>query len=205
MNYTNNLLYHDIIESLAAALDAKDIYTAGHSTRVADTSYTLGSLLGLKYTDLELVHMAAHLHDIGKIGVPDYVLHKKGKLTDDEWLLMKEHPKIGYNILSKTDSLKCIAKIILHHHEKFNGTGYPNKLKGNEIPFNSRIITVCDSIDAMLSNRPYRSALSYNYCKEEIIKNSGIIYDPNIVDCLIENWDNIIVSYYETCCKQAFL
>lgn len=196
MTYKNNIMYHDIIESLAATIDAKDFYTAGHSTRVADTSYILGYFLGLRDFDLELLHMAAHLHDIGKIGVPDYVLKKKEKLLDNEWLLMKEHPQIGYNILSKADSLKYISKIILYHHEKFDGTGYPHNLKGNEIPFYSRIIAVCDSIDAMLSNRPYRNALSFDSCKEEIIKNINIMYDPEIVRCLIKNWDEVVVKYY---------
>ena len=142
MTHTYDIIYHDIIDCLTAALDAKDIYTAGHSTRVADTSCALGSLLGLKERDLECLHIAAHLHDIGKIGVPDHIIHKNGRLTENEWILMKEHSLIGYNILEKADSLKSIAQIILHHHENYDGSGYPQKLKGEEIPFNSRVIAV---------------------------------------------------------------
>ena len=197
MTHTYDAIYHDIIDCLTAALDAKDIYTSGHSTRVADTSCALGSLLGLKERDLECLHIAAHLHDIGKIGVPDHIIHKNGRLTENEWILMKEHTLIGYNILKKADSLKSIAQIILHHHENYNGSGYPHKLKDEEIPFNSRIIAVCDSIDAMLTDRPYRKKLSYNLCKQEIIKNSEIKYDPKIVKCLIEHWYTIVVYYYK--------
>ena len=196
MNTFNNQIYHDIIDCMAAALDAKDIYTAGHSTRVADTSYALGQCLGLNNDELELLHMAAHLHDIGKIGIPDNILNKNGSLTSEEFNIIKQHPKIGYDILSNSKSLLPIAEIVLHHHEKYNGTGYPDSLKGNSIPYNSRIISICDSIDAMLINRPYRNSLTIDYCKKEIILNKNIMYDPFIVDVLIANWKNIIEDYY---------
>ncbi|MDO5518833.1 MAG: HD-GYP domain-containing protein [Clostridium sp.] len=188
--------YHDLIDSLAAALDAKDFYTAGHSTRVGDMSYKLGKHLKLDEGKLEILHIAAHLHDIGKIGIPDRILNKRGKLTDTEWNKMKEHCSIGYNILSKSKSLSYIAEIVLHHHEKFNGTGYPSCFKGYNIPFESRIIAVCDSIDAMKSIRPYKKVMNDTECINELIRNSSIMYDPDIISCLLLNWKDIVIDTY---------
>lgn len=190
-------VYHDIIESMAAALDAKDIYTAGHSTRVGNMANKLGIYLGIKDDDLEVLHIAGHLHDIGKIGVPDNILNKNGRLDFEEWELMKKHPEIGYNILSKVKSLEDISYIVLHHHERWDGKGYPNGLCEEKIPLGARIIAVCDSIDAMQSDRPYRKLISDFECRQEIIKNTGIMYDPRIVDCIIENWNEIVVEYYK--------
>jgi len=190
-------IYHDIIESMTAALDAKDIYTAGHSTRVGNMAHKLGLALGITEEELEIVHIAGHLHDIGKIGVPDRVLNKKGKLDSEEWELMKKHPEIGYNILSKVKSLEMISYIVLHHHERWDGKGYPKGLYKEEIPTGSRIIAVCDSIDAMQSTRPYRKLISNDECRGEIIKNKGIMYEPAIVDCMIKNWNEIVVQQYE--------
>lgn len=189
-------LYHDIIESLAAALDAKDVYTSGHSTRVGNMAYDLGIKLELDEHNLHMIHIAGHLHDIGKIGVPDIILNKKDKLNSHEWELMKSHSEIGFNILKKANSLKEISHIVLHHHEKWNGTGYPKGLAKEEIPIGSRIIALCDSIDAMRSNRPYRKEITNNDCYNEILKNKEIMYDPKIADCLIKNWSNIVIPYY---------
>jgi HD-GYP domain-containing protein (c-di-GMP phosphodiesterase class II) len=189
-------LYHDIIESLAAALDAKDVYTSGHSTRVGNMAYDLGIKLGIDEHNLHMIHIAGHLHDIGKIGVPDNILNKEGKLNLDEWKLMQDHSEIGFNILKKANSLKDISYIVLHHHEKWNGTGYPDGLAKEKIPIGSRIIAICDSIDAMRSNRPYRKLITNNACYDEILKNKEIMYDPIITDCIIENWDNIVIPYY---------
>lgn len=190
-------VYHDIIESMTAALDAKDIYTAGHSTRVGNMAYKLGLVLGITEEELEILHIAGHLHDIGKIGVPDRVLNKKGKLDSEEWELMKKHPEIGYNILSKVKRLETISCIVLHHHERWDGNGYPKGLYKEEIPTGSRIIAVCDSIDAMQSTRPYRKLISDDECRQEIVKNRGIMYEPNIVDCILENWNEIVVEHYK--------
>lgn len=201
-----NEFYHDLIDSLAAALDAKDFYTAGHSTRVGDMSYKLGMYLKLDDIKLEILHIAAHLHDIGKIGIPDSILNKIGKLTDSEWMKMKEHSSIGYNILSKSKSLSYIAKIVLHHHERYNGTGYPLNIQGDEIPYESRIIAVCDSIDAMKSERPYKSIMNDEECKNELAKNSSIMYDPNIVKAVLINWDDIVTNTYRNFnCKSSDL
>lgn len=189
-------LYHDIIESLAAALDAKDVFTSGHSTRVGNMAYDLGIKLGIDEHTLHMIHIAGHLHDIGKIGVPDNILNKQGKLNSDEWKLMQSHSEIGFNILKKANSLKDISHIVLYHHEKWNGTGYPKGLKKEEIPLGSRIIALCDSIDVMRSNRPYRKIMPNNECYMEIIKNKGVMYDPEVTDCIINNWNEIVIPHY---------
>ncbi len=189
-------IYHDIIESLAAALDLKDTYTSGHSTRVGNMSHDLGKCLGISDDNLQMIHIAAHLHDIGKIGVPDNILNKNGKLNSSEWELMKQHSEMGYNILKKADSLKEISHIVLYHHERWNGSGYPKGLTKTEIPIGSRMIAICDSIDAMRSTRSYRNAISDDECYNEILKNKGLMYDPQITDCIIKNWSNIVTPYY---------
>ena len=109
---------------------------------------------------------------------------------------MKSHPEMGYNIVKKAESLKEISSIVLHHHERWDGAGYPKGLSKQEIPLGSRIIAVCDSIDAMRSKRPYRKTASNTECYNEILKNKGLMYDPSVTDCIIENWNNIVVSYY---------
>lgn len=189
-------MYHDIIESLVTALEAKDYYTSGHSQRVADMTLELSKALGIVGSELENIHMAAHLHDIGKIGVPDNVLNKNGKLLPHEWEYIKMHPKVGYDILSKSKRLNNIAQIVLYHHERWDGKGYPYEIKGTNIPFGSRIIAVCDSIDAMTSKRPYRKPLSLEKCKHEIEINKGIMYDPYITDRAIDIWNKITRCAY---------
>lgn len=180
-------IYHDIIESLVTALEAKDYYTKGHSERVAFMTYELSKRLGIKGNELENIHMAAHLHDIGKIGVPDKVLNKKGKLMLHEWEYIKMHPKIGFDILSKSNRLKHISKMVLHHHERWDGKGYPEGLSKMDIPIGSRIIAVCDCIDAMTSTRPYREAMKFEECIKELVLNKGLMFDPCIIDYIEEN------------------
>ena len=180
-------IYHDIIESLVAALEAKDNYTSGHSERVANMSYKLSKGLGIRGSELDDIDIAAHLHDIGKIGVPDKVLNKNGKLLPHEWEYIKMHPRIGFNILSKSKRLKDISKIVLYHHERWDGKGYPQGLSGIAIPIGSRIIAVCDSIDAMTSDRPYRKAMGFDECINEIIINTGLMFDPVVVQYIVEN------------------
>lgn len=184
-------IYHDIIESLVTALEAKDYYTRGHSERVASMAYELSKNLGIKGIELENIHIAAHLHDIGKIGVPDKILNKKEKLLTHEWEYIKTHPKIGFDILSKSNSLRYISKIVLYHHERWDGKGYPYGLFQTDIPLGSRIIAVCDSIDAMTSNRPYREAMSFEKCMNEILINKGLMFDPVIVEYIEDNLDFI--------------
>ncbi len=196
-------IYHDIIESLVTALEAKDYYTRGHSERVAFMTQELSKKLGIKGLDLESIHMAAHLHDIGKIGVPDKVLNKNGKLLPHEWEYIKMHPKIGFDILNKSYKLKHIAKIVLHHHERWDGKGYPSGLSEQSIPLGSRIIAICDSIDAMTSIRPYREAMSIEECMKEIIINKNIMFDPVIIECIESNLSFVreMISFNQIRCK----
>jgi putative nucleotidyltransferase with HDIG domain len=147
--------------------------------------------MGITDMNKERIHVAAHLHDIGKIGVSENILNKEGKLTEDEWNQMKKHAEIGAEILSKSVQLNEVKNIVLHHHERFDGKGYPSGLKGNEIPLGSRIIAICDSIDAMLYKRSYREAFSLKYCYNEIKENLGKMYDPIIGEHVLKNWDKI--------------
>ncbi len=191
----NNYEYHEFVECIASALDARDPYTGNHSVRVSDMSCLLCHYLGLSEEKTQEIHIAAHLHDIGKIGIPDRVLLKEGRLDDEEWELMKKHTIIGADILMKSKQLARISAIILHHHERYDGKGYPYGAKGEEIPFGSRVIAVCDSIDAMSSNRSYRKALPMEVCRSEIEKNIGVMYDPVVAKAALEHWDEIVKIY----------
>ncbi len=175
---------HDVIECLTTAMDEKDKYTSGHSNRVADMAYDIAKELGLKGHKLETIHLAAHLHDIGKLGISEKILNKPEKLLPEEWEEIKRHPEIGFNILHKSHHMKEISHIVLHHHERWDGKGYPGGLKESQIPLGARIISVADSIDAMTYERPYRSAMSWGDCRREIIKNSGIQFDPEVVKAM---------------------
>ena len=186
--------YHEIIDCITFALDTRDPYTGGHSQRVSDMALEVCKLLKLNQNDTEKIHIAAHLHDIGKIGIPDSILLKQGKLDDSEWQIMKNHPEIGANILKKSAYLTELAEIVLFHHERFDGKGYPLEKSGNDIPLGARIIAICDSIDAMTSNRCYRKSLSFDVCYKEIEKNLGKMYDPNIGKIVLYNWKNIIAK-----------
>lgn len=159
--------YHDIVDCISSALDARDPYTGNHSRRVSDMACFLCGRLGISKTETQEIHIAGHLHDIGKIGIPDRVLLKSDRLDDEEWQLMKKHPGIGADILSKSKHFTRIAAIILHHHERWDGKGYPFGAKGEEIHLGARIIAVCDSIDAMASARAYRKALPLDVCRNE--------------------------------------
>jgi len=192
----NDGMYRDIIKSMVAALEAKDLYTSGHSTRVANMAYNLGKALGMTEKELSFIHIVGDLHDLGKIGVPDIVLNKPGKLEAEEWELMKKHCNIGYNILSKSSTFKDISQIVRYHHERWDGKGYPEGLKEEEIPFASRILAVCDSVDAMKSDRPYRKCISDEICRHEISRNQGIMYDSKIAECMLENWGEIVTKLY---------
>lgn len=143
------LEYHEIIECIMVALDAKIPYTAEHSKRVSDMAEIFCRLLGLNRSETRMIHIAAHLHDIGKIGIDDAILNKEGKLDEQEWKMMKTHPQIDANILDKSHLLVPFSKIVLHHHERFDGKGYIYGLNGKKIPLGLRIIALCDSIDTM--------------------------------------------------------
>lgn len=188
------LFYHDIIDCIIAALEARDRNTADHSRRVSDMCEQVCRLMRLSQEETEKIHMAAHVHDIGKIGISDSVLMKSSRLSEHEWKLIMEHPEIGANILSRSRGLSEIAHIVLCHHERWDGTGYPNKIKRQDIPLGARIIAVCDSIDAMMGERAYRKSLTSEQCQKEIIINSGIMYDPAIVSVVTDNWKSVVGS-----------
>ncbi|MCD6281871.1 MAG: response regulator [Deltaproteobacteria bacterium] len=181
-------LYENILstlDSMAKILDARDPHTSRHSTRVTELSMRIGKALGLSDEDLDVLKVSASLHDIGKVGVPDKILLKKGKLTVEEMDIIKKHPDIGFDILSSIIPMKKDAEIIRHHHERYDGKGYPMGLKGEDIPFLSRIITLADAFDAMTSDRPYRKALPYSVALQEIKRCRGTQFDPGIVDVFI--------------------
>ena len=196
--------YMESIETLRLTVDAKDVYTRGHSDRVAEYSVLIGKKLGLSEEDIRTLKIGGLFHDIGKIGVPDSILLKDTKLSDDEYSQIKNHPSIGAHILSTATIFTDILPIVKHHHEKYDGTGYPSKLKGDEIPFLARIAAVADTFDAMTSKRPYRDALSLDIVKQEFERCSGTQFDPQIakifLDILNNDYDKIkeIQEKYDT-------
>ena len=178
--------YMETIEILRFTVEAKDAYTRGHSDRVSEYSVLIGKALGLPEEDLKTLKIGGLFHDIGKIGIPDSILLKTTKLDDEEYSEIKNHPAIGAHILSNATIFKDIIPIVKHHHERFDGRGYPGKLKGEEIPYFARIAAVADSFDAMTSKRSYRDSLPMDVVIEEIIKNSGTQFDPEIAKVFLD-------------------
>jgi putative nucleotidyltransferase with HDIG domain len=178
-------MYLETIRALAAAIDAKDPYTKGHSERVAKIAVVLATELNLPDRDIEDIEYTALLHDIGKIGIDDRILGKSSKLSNEEFKKIKEHPIVGAKIIEPVDFLKNSYKTIYHHHEKYNGSGYPDGLKEKDIPLCARIIAVADAYDAMGSDRPYRKKLSKEKILKEFTEQSGKQFDPQIVNALM--------------------
>jgi len=180
---------HQFAESLGNAIDAKDPHTSRHSDEVAEIARVLALALGLGRCKADLVHVAGHLHDIGKIGVPDAVLCKQGPLTTREWVAIRKHPEDGAAILRPVAALGAlgIVDMVLHHHERYDGRGYPLGLAGSAIPMGARIIALADSLSAMLQDRPYRRAGSFDSARREIIHCSGSQFDPRVVDAFIRS------------------
>ena len=178
-------IYLDTIRTLAATIDAKDPYTHGHSERVSQLAVQLAKRLDFAETEMEYLEYAAILHDIGKIGIEDRILGKKDRLTDEEYDKIKEHPVIGASIIGSIEFLQKCSQTVLHHHERYNGGGYPHGLKGEEIPRTARLLAVVDAYDAMNSDRPYRKKLSENDILEEIERESGKQFDPAIARTFI--------------------
>lgn len=172
-------------KTLLKALDLKDHYTFGHSMRVAFYSLQLGHEIGLSENELYTLEMAALFHDIGKIGVPDSVLLKPTRLDDSEFMKMKLHPEHSYEILKDFSELELIGKFAKHHHERYDGRGYPAGLKSEEIPLYSRIILIADTFDAMTSTRPYRKGLPYEVAYSELLEFAGSQFDPELVTSFI--------------------
>jgi hypothetical protein len=175
--------YTGTLESLVAALDVRDQETRGHSVRVASHSFQIAQLLGIRDEhELETVYRGALMHDVGKIGVPDSILLKPGKLTEEEWEFMRKHSAMGYRILAQVPYLRPTAKIVLAHHERWDGAGYPRKLKGEDIPLGARIFALCDTYDAIISDRPYRQGQSPEAAFAEILRCAGTQFDPQVVE-----------------------
>jgi putative nucleotidyltransferase with HDIG domain len=171
-------ILNEVIASLARIIDVRDTYTSNHSIRVAEGSSMLATRIGYSKEEVELVYRAGLLHDIGKIGVPEGIINKQGKLSKEEFERVKIHTVLGYHILSGISWDPRIAEAAKYHHERYNGKGYPNGLVGNNIPEIARIIAIDDAYDAMSSTRPYRTARPIEYIKEEIEKNLGEQFDP---------------------------
>jgi putative nucleotidyltransferase with HDIG domain len=160
--------FHSFIRSIMKTIEVKDIYTAGHSDRVADIAERIAIEMKIPANEIELIHVAAHLHDIGKIGIPDGILMKTGKLNQEEYSLMKNHSIIGWEILSEIDNFQEVASYVRHHHERPDGKGYPDGLTEKEIPRGAAIISVADAFDAMTSQRTYKKSLSMHQAIEEV-------------------------------------
>lgn len=169
------------MKALVCALDTREHETSHHSVRVAHYAAHLGSLLGVCGMEGEILFRAAVLHDVGKIGVPDHILMKPGPLNSDEWAIMREHPDIGARILRELGESEDVVAVVLAHHERFDGLGYPRGLAATNIPLGSRIFTVCDSYDALTSDRPYRPAVSHEAASREIERCSGTQFDPAVI------------------------
>ena len=182
--------YLESIETLRYTVEAKDPYTRGHSDRVSEYSVLIGKYLNLSEEQLHELKIGGLFHDIGKIGVPDSILLKTSKLTDDEYSEIKNHPSIGAHILSNASLFKDIIPIVKHHHERYDGHGYPGKLAGEDIPYLARIASVADSFDAMTSRRTYRDSLPLDIVKGEIEKNKGTQFDPEIADVFLDILDH---------------
>lgn len=177
--------YEGTVEALNRTIDAKDHYTFNHSSRVAKLSSQLAKAFGLDEKITKEITHAASIHDIGKIGIEENILNKNGKLTDDEYELIKKHPAIGVRIIKSIPFLEDAIPIILYHHERYDGKGYPEGIDGENIPLDARIVGVADAVDAMMSDRPYRAALSIDNVLKELKLHSGTQFDSKIVDLVL--------------------
>jgi len=187
--------YEDTLEALGAAIDLRDSETAGHSHRVTLYSAKLAKELGVAEHELKTIAMGAWLHDIGKLAIPDAILLKPGALTEEEWIIMRSHAQLGFDLVKRIPFLADAAEIILTHHERCDGSGYPQGLKTADIPLGARIFAVADTVDAMTSDRPYRAALPLEEAHDEIRRGSGSRYDSRVANVFlsvgIESWNVI--------------
>lgn len=185
--------YLDTVQTLRYTIEAKDPYTRGHSDRVSEYSILLGQELGLSDDQLKTLRVGGLFHDIGKIGIPDSILLKEAKLTDDEYSQIKNHPSIGAHILCNAAVFQEIIPIVKHHHERYDGKGYPSKLAGDQIPYLARVAAVVDAFDAMTSKRAYRDAIPLETVKAEIERCSGTQFDPAMAEAFL----NILNNKYD--------
>jgi PAS domain S-box-containing protein len=174
-----------IIQVLSATIEKRDPYTAGHQRRVADLARAIGQEMGITADRVEGLRIAGIIHDIGKVSIPAEILSKPTRLTEIEYKLIQSHPEVGHDILRDIDFAWPLAEMVLQHHERMNGSGYPNQLKGEEILLEARILAVSDVVEAMASHRPYRPALGIEAALEEIEKNKGVFYDPDVVSACL--------------------
>ena len=177
--------YRAVVRSLAAALEARDGYTGEHSDAVHSLSVAVARKLGLYAREVAEVEAVALLHDVGKIGIPDQILHKPGPLTPDEWVLMREHPVIGERILRPLPGLSEVATAARHEHERWDGRGYPDGISGEDIPLASRIVLTCDAYNALVSDRPYRKRLSDATAVAELRRCAGTQFDPRLAEAFL--------------------
>jgi HD-GYP domain-containing protein (c-di-GMP phosphodiesterase class II) len=178
------------VEALCAALSARDGYTGEHSAETLELVSSVTAQLDLPLTETDTIADVALLHDIGKIGIPNEVLHEPGRLNEQQWEIMKQHPVIGERIVARIPGLEPVAKAIRHEHERWDGDGYPDGLKGDEIPLASRIVLVCDAFHAMTSDRPYRAAMPVEEARAELVRHAGTQFDPVIVGALLSSLDS---------------
>jgi len=180
-----NVLY-GAVRALVAAIEAKDEYTRGHSERVTEYALTMARHFDLKDDRINTLELAGFLHDIGKIAVPESILHKPGRLTDEEFEVIKQHPRTGHDILRQMEGTEALAEVVLHHHERWDGKGYPEGLTGSDIPLLSRLLAVADTFDAMGSKRPYRDRIVQSAVLDEIKRNAGSQFDPEVAEALLK-------------------
>jgi putative nucleotidyltransferase with HDIG domain len=174
-------LHSATLETLATAIDLRDQGTSGHSRRVADMTVRIARKLGVGESELLQIEHGALLHDLGKLRIPDSILWKPSELSQEEWEIMRKHPEYGFDFVQRIEFLKSAADIILSHHEKYDGSGYPRGLKGGEISLAARIFSVVDAVDALAFDRPYHRGIHFATVREEILKRSGTHFDPNLV------------------------
>jgi len=184
----------EALKVLTDALEAKDSYTRAHCKSVAHVAVLVARHLGWQGEDLDCLRYAALLHDVGKIGIPDSILQKPAPLLPAEYEIIQRHAQIGSDLINRITSLSCIAPIILHHHERFDGYGYPHGLRGEEIPLASRILAVVDALDAMTSPRPYRAPLSLADAMHELHRGAGSQFDPAVVSLLSQVLDETVLD-----------
>lgn len=189
---------HSVVDLVVTTLDAKDPTTFEHSYRVAELTEWLADAMNLPRSRREALHIAAHLHDIGKVGVSDPVLNKVGPLSEDEKLQLQSHSVIGFNILNRLPSLARLARFVRHHHERWDGLGYPDGLAGESIPLESRIIALADSLDAMTSNRPYRYRKTYEWALQEVQDHAGSQFCPKCVEILLSRKAELKILLYHS-------
>ncbi len=177
--------YRATLEALGSALDTRDVGTEAHSRRVRGYALTIARAQGVPERDIKDIEHGVLLHDIGKIGIPDAILLKPGPLTPEEWIIMRTHPEVGRRLIERIPFLRGAVPIVYHHHEKWDGTGYPLGLRGEAIPLGARIFAVADAFDAMIFDRPYSKAVSYEAARKEIQRCAGTHFDPAVVEAFL--------------------